>query len=136
MLVLDELAHPPAAFSAGLLGGIQLLQLPDPRDVCEAMAAPDADGWKEEMDQGIANLRSHNVYELVPRVRGMRTLHLGWILHRKFKKGVFEKNQGRLVARGNHQRPGIDYGESFCPLCASNPYAPDPTHHPCPRCDP
>jgi hypothetical protein len=55
------------------------------------------------------NLKAHDVYELVPRTRDMRTLGLGWVLHRKFKNGVFEKNKGCLVARGNHQRPGIDW---------------------------
>ena len=32
------------------------------------------------------------------------------------KNGVFEKNKGRHVARGNHQRPGIDYEESLLPI--------------------
>ena len=41
------------------------------------------------MDQEIANLKSHNVYELVPRTNGMWTLKLGWVFHRKFKNGVF-----------------------------------------------
>ena len=72
------------------------------------MAAPDADCWKEAMDKEMSNLKSHEVYELVPRTKGMRPLRLGWVLHRKHK--------GRLVARGNHQRPGIDYGESFSPV--------------------
>ena len=30
-----------------------------------------------------------------------------------FKNGIFEKNKARLVARGNHQRPVVDYNESF-----------------------
>jgi hypothetical protein len=34
---------------------------------------------------------------------------------RKFKNGAFEKNNASLVTRGNHQRPGIDYNESFFP---------------------
>jgi hypothetical protein len=38
-------------FSAGLPGGIQLSQLPDPRNVRDAMAAPDAVGWRDAMDQ-------------------------------------------------------------------------------------
>jgi Reverse transcriptase (RNA-dependent DNA polymerase) len=84
--------------------------------VGEAMAAPDADGWKDAMDREIENLKAHDVYELVPHTSSMRTLKLGWVLHRKFKNGGFERDKGRLVARGNHQRPGIDYGESFSPV--------------------
>jgi len=113
MVILGEAAHPPIAFLAGLPGDIQL---PDLSSVREAMASPDADGWKDAMDQEMANLRSHNVYELVPRMNGMRTLKLGWVFHRKFKNGVFEKNKGRRIARGNHQRPGIGHGESVSPV--------------------
>ena len=36
--------------------------------------------------------------------------------HRKLKKGLFDRNKGTLVALGSHQRPGIDYGESFSPV--------------------
>ena len=112
MLVLDDDA-PPVAFSAGLPGGIQLSQLPDPQNVHEAMAAPDADGWRDMMNKEMENLRSHDVYELVPHMPGMCTLRLGWVLHRKFKNSVFDKNKARLVARGNLQRPGVDYNKSF-----------------------
>jgi len=64
------------------------------------MASPDADGWKDAMHQEMANLKSQDVYELVPRMNGMRTLKLGWVFHRTFKNDVFEKNKARLVARG------------------------------------
>jgi hypothetical protein len=59
------------------------------------------------MDQETEDLKPYDVYELVPHASGMRTLELGWVLHRKFKNGIFERNKGRPVARGNHQRPGI-----------------------------
>jgi len=120
MLSLDEAAHPPIAFSASLPGGIQLSQLPDPRSVSEAMAFPGADGWKDAMDQEMANLKSHSVYELVPCMNGVWTLKLGWVFHRMFKNAVFRKNKGQLVARGNHQRPGIDYEESISPVMRLN----------------
>jgi len=116
MLISYEAGHPQIAFSASLPGGIQLSQLPDPRSMRKAMASPHADGWKDAMDHEMANLKSHDIYKLVPHMPGMRTLRLGWVLHQKFKNVVFEKNKGRLVARGNHQRPGIDYGESFSPI--------------------
>ena len=80
------------------------------------MAFLDADGWKDAMDQETANLKSYDAYELVLRMNGIRTLKLGWVSHWEFKNGVFEKNKGRLVARGNHQRPGVDNGESFSPV--------------------
>ena len=78
--------------------------------------SPDADGWKDAMDQEKANLKLHDVYERVPHTNDMRTLKLGWVSHCKFKNGSFEKNKGRLIARDNHQRPGINYGESFSPV--------------------
>jgi len=80
------------------------------------MAAPDADGWMEAMDREMVNLKSHDVYGPVPRVGGLGTLKLGWVLHRKFKDGVFDKNKARVVARGNQQHHDIDYNESFSPV--------------------
>ena len=68
------------------------------------------------MGRKMEHLKSYDVYELVPRTNGMRTLKLRWVLHRKFKIVLFERNKGRPVARGNHRRPGIDYGEMFSPV--------------------
>ena len=78
MLVVDSAEYPPVTFSAGLPGGFQLSQVPDHRNVCEAMAAPDADSWSDAMSKEMDNLKSYDVYEMVPRVPGMRTLRLGW----------------------------------------------------------
>ena len=92
LLVMHD-GCPPVAFSAGLPGGIQLAQLPDPQNVHEAMAAPNANKWKDAMGKEMANHKAHDIYELVPCKPGMRTPRLGWVLHRKFKNGVVEKNK-------------------------------------------
>jgi hypothetical protein len=51
-LVIDDAGYPPAALSASLPGEIQLSELPDPWNVHEALATPDAaDGrmsWTEK----------------------------------------------------------------------------------------
>ena len=59
----------PVAFSAGLPGGIQLSQSPNLRNMQEAV--------REAMYWEMENLRSHDVYELVLRARGMHA-HLEW----------------------------------------------------------
>ena len=104
---------PSVAFSARLPGVMLLSQLPDPCSLRKALAAPDADDWHNAMVCKMENLHAHDVYELVLRAPGARTIRLGWVLHWKFKNGTFDKNKARLVARGNHQRLGIDYDESF-----------------------
>ena len=73
MLVIHD-NYPPVAFSAGLPDRIQLAQLPNPQNVCKAMVAPDADKWVVAMGKEMANLKAHNVYELVPCKPGMHTL--------------------------------------------------------------
>jgi len=77
--------------------------------------APAADSWKEVMDREMDNLKLHSAYKLVPRVPGMRTLRLGWVFHFSTNSAL-EKNKARLVARGNHQRTGVDYDDSFSPV--------------------
>ena len=96
------------AFSAHLPNGIQLSLLLDPHTICEVMAVPNTDGWKEVMDCEMENLRSHNIYKLIPCAVGIWTLQLGGVLHRKFKNRSFNRNKAHLVVRGNHQRPGIN----------------------------
>ena len=36
----------------------------------KVMAAPDADGWRDDIDREMRNLESHDVYELVPGATG------------------------------------------------------------------
>jgi hypothetical protein len=84
--------------------------------VQEVLAAQDTEGWREVMDSEMENLKSHDVYKLVPCISSMHTLRLGWVLHHKFKNSIFNKNKAWLVARGNHQHPGIDYNKSFLPV--------------------
>ena len=63
----------------------------------------------------------YDIYELVPCAPGVRTSHLRWVLHWKFKNGAVKKNKARLITHVNHQRPCIDYSESLSPVCWCGP---------------
>ena len=104
---------PSVAFLGRLPGAMLLSQLPDPHSLCKVLVVPDPDDWHNVMDCKMENLHAHDIYELVPCVSGAHTIRLGWVLHWKFKNGTFDKNKAHLVTQGNHQRPGIDYDESF-----------------------
>jgi len=65
------------------------------------------------MDKDMQTFKSYDVLELVGHVLGMRTLRIDWVLHWKFKSGIFEKNK---ATRSNHQEPSIDYNRSFLPV--------------------
>ena len=98
-----------------------LLQLPDPRSLCKVLAVPDANDWHNVMDHKMENLHAHDIYELVPHASGAHTICLSWVLHWKFKNGTFNKNKVHLVTQGNHQRPGINYDESFAQVIHLKP---------------
>jgi hypothetical protein len=66
LLIIDDAEYHPVAFSHTALA-----------------AAPNAYNWKEAMNREMDNLRSHNVYELVPR-----TLHLGRAFPRKLDNDI------------------------------------------------
>lgn len=48
------------------------------------------------------------------------TFHLGRVLHCKFKISSFSENKVHLIACRYHQRPRINYGESFSPIMHLN----------------
>ena len=68
------------------------------------------------MDREMENLKSHNVYELVPRRNSNAPSNLDGYPTGSSKNGLFDRNKGRLVGQGSHQCPSIDYGESFSPV--------------------
>ena len=74
------------------------------------MVVSDAAGWVDVMDCEMDNLSTHDVYELVLHMLGMRTIRLSWVLHRKFKNGAFDKNKAHLVTGRNPRGQELTMG--------------------------
>ena len=67
------------------------------------------------MDKDIANMKSHDVHDLVPRVRGLRTLKLGWACARRSKTEFLTRTRPSRPP-GINIAPRVDYGESIPPV--------------------
>ena len=67
----------------------------------------------EELHQFVRN----DVWELVPRPKGVNVIGTKWIFKNKFDEhGTVIKNKSRLVAQGYTQVEGVDFDETFVPV--------------------
>ena len=62
-------------------------------------------------------LQANRTWTLVPRPPGARVITGKWVFKHKFNTdGTLERYKVRWVIRGFHQRPSIDFGETFSPV--------------------
>jgi hypothetical protein len=76
----------------------------------KAMSSPDRPKWQEAMQREVDALVSQKTWEVVVYTPTMRVLPGHWVLTRKP-----DRFKARWVVQGNHQKPGIDYTETYAP---------------------
>jgi hypothetical protein len=87
---------------------------PTPTSVHAALRDPN---WKAAMQHGFNALQANGTWTLVPRSPGARVLSGKWVFKTKFNSdGSLDKYKARWVLRGDTQRPGLDFGETFSPV--------------------
>ena len=78
---------------------------PEPKTFEEAVNAPDAERWRQAMDEEINSLHAD-----IPK--GVRPIPVKWVFKiKRDANGNVERYKARLVAKGFKQREGIDYEE-------------------------
>lgn len=90
----------------------------DNPSVDEAMESEHREEWLEAIEAEFRNIKNYEVLERVPRTAGGKTLKTKIVLKRKRgPTGEILKYKARLVALGCGQRPGIDFRDTFAPVC-------------------
>lgn len=101
---------------------------PNPRYCLSATLAPNIEPhtiqqaladekWRKSANAEFdAALRNHT-WDFVPAEEATNVIGNRWLFRTKFNPdGTVDKLKSRLVAKGNHQRPDIDYHETFSPV--------------------
>ena len=90
---------------------------PEPKSWGQAMASPNADKWRKASEDEVFGLVDMTTWEVSRPIPGIKPIDSKWVFKIKYTpKGEVEKYKGRLVVRGDSQRPGLDFGEVFSPV--------------------
>ena len=86
----------------------------EPRNFKEAMADYDHDKWRGVIQEEFNSLKDNKTWELVDRPTDQRVLQGKWIYrHKRGPNGEIIRYKARWVIRGDQQKEGIDYTETF-----------------------
>ena len=92
----------------------QLDHLHEPTTYKEAANSPH---WVQAMQTEIEALQANNTWCEVDLPPGKRAISSKWVFKVKLKAdGSLERYKARLVIRGNTQKEGIDYTDTFSPV--------------------
>ena len=114
-------------FDAELLEGIHPFAFAaranaeDTPNYTEAMASPDAEGFREAMQLEIDQLQSMQAWIVVPRQKAIdmnkKVIDSVWAFKRKrYPDGLVKKLKARLCIRGDQQKEGVDYFDTYSPV--------------------
>ncbi|KAL5548077.1 hypothetical protein UlMin_003308 [Ulmus minor] len=85
-----------------------------PTSVSQALKDPN---WRQAMSDEYNALVRNGTCELVPPDGISNLVGCKWIYHiKRHSDGSIDRFKARLVAKGFHQRPSVDYHETFSPI--------------------
>lgn len=89
-----------------------------PKTYSEAVRDPRFNGAMKTEITALEDNHTSDVTELPP---GRRAIGCQWLFSKKYNAdGTIERPKARLVARGNRQREGFDYKDTFTPVAKMN----------------
>jgi hypothetical protein len=108
---------PVERFQAGF-NAMSVTAIPEPPTYRAAIYSRNAEDWKEAMDSEIRSQHENSSWHLVKRPLEKKVLKCRWVYKVKTDpEGKIEKFKARLVVKGYNQVEGLDYEETFAPVC-------------------
>ncbi|CAL2258162.1 unnamed protein product [Prunus armeniaca] len=87
-----------------------------------ADAAKD-ESWLKAMQDELQMIEKNGTWKLVDRPSEKPVIGVKWVYKTKLNlDGSVQKNKARLVAKGYAQKPGLDYNETYAPICSEAEY--------------
>lgn len=93
---------------------LQLSPIDIPKTITQALKCQ---VWRKAMEIEMEALIRNHTWDLVPSSSSQNLVGCKWVF--KIKRDQYcniTQHKARLVARGFHQREGLDYGETFSPV--------------------
>jgi histone deacetylase 1/2 len=86
----------------------------EPTTSAQALKAPK---WHQAMSDEFNALIRNSTWQLIPASSNQNVVACKWIFRTKrHSNGSIDKYKARLVAKGFHQRPDVDYYDTFSPV--------------------
>lgn len=82
----------------------------------EAMSSPQANNWKEAIQEELNSLEKNKTWDLVLPPESANIIGSKWVFKVKYlPNGKIDRFKARLCAKGFSQVEGVDYSETFSP---------------------
>jgi hypothetical protein len=89
-----------------------------PKSYAEAMRTPQAPMWADSMGDEMNSIISKETFVWVPRPRNAKVIPTRWVYATKQDAmGNIQRYKSRVVAKGFKQVEGIDFNETYAPVC-------------------
>ncbi|CAI7794081.1 unnamed protein product, partial [Closterium sp. NIES-53] len=91
--------------------------VPEPKTLAEALSGPNAEKWKQSVEEEYDSLLENETWELCELPPGKKAISSKLIFRHKYgPDGELTRYKSRLVAKGFQQTKGKDFDEIFAPV--------------------
>jgi hypothetical protein len=89
-----------------------------PKHYAEALRTRQVQRWSDAMDDEMNSIESKDTFEWVDRPRDRKVVGVRWVYALKLDAaGRIVRYKARVVAKGYAQVEGLDYNETYAPVC-------------------